>query len=438
MRTLLLGATLFCGLALYVAGCGNSPAAEKGDKPPEKKADAPAAAGPAKGKRLYPVRTVRVASRPVQYELQAIGGIEAQDVYRIDARVNGTIYDVAFNEGDPVTPEKVLCRIAPEAYRQYALKAKALYDQAVSQLADTKRKNANEIERKKIQLSNASLEIARRKAVKDAGAISNEEIELYQSRRDLAELELKDAKEASETELRVLEATIAQRDAELKIAEDDVRKSTVISPIPGVIEKRMVTNLMFVTPGTPLATVVDVRSLKLVFKVSERDSAALHVDQTVQFTVPAFPDRVFEAKVYFIENRLDVDARVLVCYARVTAELDKLRPGFYAAVKIVTENKLKSVVVPATSILPTEKGFVAFIIKDGKAVKRLVKAGLTVTNSELEILSGLEEGETLVVEGANALQEGSPVRILNSEESSKTVSEREPVAPVEKAQPAAR
>jgi multidrug efflux system membrane fusion protein len=434
MRTLLLGAALFCGLALYVAGCGSTPAGEKNEKPPEKKADAPAAAAPAK-KRLYPVRTLRVVSRPVQYELQAIGSIEAQDVYRIDARVNGTIYDVAFNEGDAVTPESVLCRIAPEAYRQYALKAKALYDQAVHQLADTRRKNTNEIERRRIQLSNAALEIARRKAVKDAGAISNEEIELYQSKRDLAELELKDAGQAAETEVKVLEATIAQRDAELKIAEDDVRKSTLISPIPGVIEKRMVTNLMFVTPGTPLATVVDVRTLKLVFKVSERDSAALHIDQTVEFSVPAFPGKSFEAKVYFIENRLDVDARVLVCYARVTKELEKLRPGFYASVKIITDNKLKAVVVPATAILPTEKGFVAYVVKDGKAVKRVVKTGLTVSNSEVEILSGLEEGETLVVEGANALQEGSPLRILNDEKMpGEAVSERGPVAPADKDQ----
>lgn len=439
MRTLLLlSAALMAALGLLVSGCGSSPAGEKAAKPADPKADAAAAA--AKTKRTYPVRTMQVTSRPVRYELQAIGGIEAQDTYRIDARVNGTIYDVGFNEGDTVTSDKVLCKIAPEAYHQYALKAKALYDQAVHKLADSKRINANEIESNKIKLSIATLEIARRKAVKDAGAISNEEVELYQSKRDLAELELQDSKAATETELKVLEATVAQRDAELKIAEDDVRKSTVISPIPGVIEKRMVTNLMFVTPGTPLATVVDLRSLKMIFKVSERDSAALHIDQTVEFTVPAFPEHKFEAKVYFIENRLDVDARVLVCYARVTKELEKLRPGFYTAVKIVTENKLKAVVVPATSILPTEKGFVAFVVKDGKASKRLVKAGLTVTNSELEILQGLEEGDTLVVEGANALQEGSPLRVLNDEKGppGASVSERDPVAPAEKVQPAAR
>lgn len=435
MRTLLLTAALVAGLALYISGCGNSPAGEKGDG----KAPPTAAPGPlAKGKRLYPVRTVRVAARPVQYELQAIGSIEAQDVFRIDARVNGTIYEVDFNEGDRVTPDRVLCRIAPEAYRQHALKARALYDQAVGQLADTRRKNANEIERNTIKLSSAALEIARRKAVKDAGAISNEEVELYQSRHDLAMLELKDAKQASETELKVLEATIAQRDAELKIAEDDVRKSTVLSPIPGVIEKRMVTNLMFVTPGTPLAAVVDVRTLKLVFKVSEKDSAAIKTGQSVCFTVPAWPGREFEAKVYFIENRLDVEARVAVCYARVMKDIENLKPGYFAAVKIVTDSKPKAVVVPSTAILPTEKGFVAFVIKDGKAVRRLVKTGMTVTNSELEILSGLEEGETLVIEGANALQDGSPVRVLDAERPGPAVSERESAAPEEKPQPAVR
>ncbi|HYG76669.1 MAG TPA: HlyD family efflux transporter periplasmic adaptor subunit, partial [Planctomycetota bacterium] len=292
-RLILLAASALAALSL-LSGCGSSPASEKSEKPgkPEgKPGEKPAAAGAEKGgppgkaggRRAYPVRVQTVSVRPVQYELKAIGSVEAKDVYRIDARVPGTIYDVKFNEGDEVKPDTVLCTIAPEAYRQSALKAKAMYDQAVANLADTRRKHANDIERMRIKLQQATLEIARRREVKEAGAISNEEIELYQSRRDLAEVELKDAKQAAETEIVVLEATIAQRLAELKIAEEDVRKSIVQSPIAGVIEKRMVTNQMFVTAGTPLATLVDRGSLKVVFKLAEKESAFAKPGDKVHF-----------------------------------------------------------------------------------------------------------------------------------------------------------
>lgn len=405
MKTVLIpaGVCLALILSLLISGCGYLPAGEK-----------PAAAVPAPPpkKQLYPVRVEPVKVQSAEYQLRAIGSVEAKDTYRIDARVPGTIYDVDFNEGDAVNPDKVLLRIAPEAYKFYALKAKALYDQAVGELADFKRKAANDIERKKIQLLSATLEISRRKPIQQAGAISEEEIQLYESKRDLADVELKDAKDVVATQTRVLEGVIAQRDAELKIAEDDVRKSTVLPPISGVIEKRFVTNQMYVTAGMPLATIVDTRSLRLVFKVSEKDSAAVKKDELVRFKVPAYPDREFEAKIYYLGRQLEAESRVAICYAQVTNDAQLLTPGYFASVKIVTNSIAKAVVAPATAILPSEQGFVAYVVKDGRAEKRILKMGQNLSNSEMEILSGLSEGESLVVEGANSLQPGGEVRVI--------------------------
>jgi membrane fusion protein, multidrug efflux system len=411
VRALVVVATLLSAGLLFVAsGCGNSPAGEPKAASEAKGSPAEPKAKPAR--RAYPVRVQKVESRAVHYELKALGNIEAQDVYQIDARVPGTLYDVNFREGDEVKADQVLCRIAPEAYRQSMLKTKAMYDQAVAQHANFKRKSANDIQRTRIKLDEAKMEFARRRDVRKAGAISDEEIQLYQSREELAALELKDATEAADTELKVLAATIEQRQAELKIAEEDVRKSIVIPPISGVIEKRFVTTGMFASSGMPLAIIVDTRMLKVVFKLSERESSTVKVGDKIAFSVPAWPTEEFTAELYFIGQKLETDARVVLCYGRVVERKEKLKPGYFASVKISTESKPNALVVPVTAIQPTERGFMAYLADGEKAVQRPVKLGLNVSEDEVEVISGLKAGDILVVEGANALSQGAPIKVM--------------------------
>jgi multidrug efflux system membrane fusion protein len=367
--------------------------------------------------RKYPVRTDTVKARPVVYEVPAVGMLEARDTYRVDSQVAGTIYDVAYSEGDDVKAEQVLCRIAPVAYELVAARETALYKGALADLDDARRRATNDIARRKILLKQAQTEIDRRLAAKVAGAISEEDIQLYQARRDLAVVELKDATEAAETLVKALEAAIAQREAQMKISNDDVRKSSVRAPIGGKIDKKYITNGMYVASGTPLATIVDRRSLKLRFKLSERYSAAVKPGDKIKFQVPAWPSRDFEANVYQISDQLDADARVVACLARVEKDLDKLIPGYFASVRLQCGSNQQAVVAPATAILTSEKGFVAFVIKnadgaDPVSEKRSVTLGLSVTDNQLEVLTGLNAGETLVVEGASSLDDGYHVKIL--------------------------
>jgi multidrug efflux pump subunit AcrA (membrane-fusion protein) len=365
--------------------------------------------------RKYPVRVQPIKTRGVVYEVPAVGNLEPQDVYRIDSQVAGTIYDVSFKEGDDVSAKQVLCRIAPEAYRLIAARDEAMLKGAVADLADAKRRLANDIDRKRISLKEAQTEIDRRIAVKTAGAISEEDIQLYQAKRDLADVELRDATQASETQLRSLEAVIQQRESQWKISSDDVRKSTVLPPIAGKIDKKYITNGMYVPSGTPLASIIDRRTLKLRFKLSERDSAVVKVGDKVRFNVPAWPSREFEATVYQVSDQTDSDARVVSCLAKIEKDLDKLIPGYFASVHLQSGSSSQAVVVPTTAILTTEKGFAAFVIKPGDdpvAEKRKVTIGLSVTDNNLEVLSGLASNETLVIEGASSLDDGYHVTIL--------------------------
>ncbi|MBI3828597.1 MAG: efflux RND transporter periplasmic adaptor subunit [Planctomycetes bacterium] len=390
-------AFIFALAPVYLAGCG-------GGKPAE------SAAG--KAPRQYIVRTDTVKTQSVRYELETTGTIQAQDVYRIDAQVTGTIYEVGFKEGDFVQRGTVLCRIAPLGYKLAALKAEGEYKKAVADLADTERRVKNGILNAEVSLREAEIEVTRRRTVRAAGAISEEEVQLYQAKRDLAEIQLKDMKDAAQTMVDVMRTAILEKEAAMKIAQDDLRKSTVLPPMDGQIEQKMVTNGNFVQSGTPLAVLVDLGALKLKFTLPEDQAPHVKSGAEVSFRVPAYPDRDLKATVYYVGDLADQTTRLVTCWAMVQKSDANLKGGFFATIRIVTNEKKQAIVIPMTALLPTEYGFVSFVVQDGKAVRRKVETGLHVVDRAVEILSGLKEGEAIVVEGANSLQDGVPVKVL--------------------------
>ena len=88
------------------------------------------------------------------------------------------------------------------------------------------------------------------------------------------------------------------------------------------------------------------------------------------------------------------------------------KPGFFADVKVVVETR-DSVVVPASAVLPSDRGFIAWVVgPDGAAEERRVEIGLRTREGEVEVLEGLAAGESLVVKGGAALRPGAAVKVV--------------------------
>ena len=102
-----------------------------------------------------------------------------------------------------------------------------------------------------------------------------------------------------------------------------------------------------------------------------------------------------------------MQTRTVECLALVENRDALLKPGFFATVRAVVAMHEKAVVVPDSAILPTERGFVAFVVKDSRAIQRSVRPGLFVREGVVEILEGLTAGEVLVVTGTAAIADGT-------------------------------
>ena len=321
---------------------------------------------------VVPVRVTRVEIQDVVYRIQALGSLEPDDLVHVTAEVEGVASDVRFREGDQVSAQTVLLRIDPARYRLEEERAKAVLAQASS------------------DLDRARADLERREALAENQLVAQEE--LTRSRAETAGL--------------TAAASVAR--AASLIAEQNARRSEVRPPRAGVIDTRTIDTGQFVHTGDVLATIVDTRRLQLRFKVAEAESLRARAGETVSFRVPPLGPREFEGVIYHVGRVADATSRQV----EVLAWVDNpglLRPGFFAEVSLVGERHERAIVVPEGAVQASEAGFVVYTVRDDVARMQPVRVGLRTGTGVVEILTGLEPGETVVTEGSDRLTDGVAV-----------------------------
>jgi len=327
--------------------------------------------------RALPVKTGPVQMMDVVYKIQSLGSLEADELIQITAEVEGALTEMRVHEGDRVGPATVIALIDPERYRLEAARAEANYQKAVSDQA------------------RAQADFNRREALAKDNLLSVEELN------------------RSRTENEGLAAQAASAKAARDIAVQNVARSQVKPRRAGVIDKRLVDTGQFVRAGTVLASLVDTSRLKLRFKVSEGESLRARAAQMLSFRVGSIPDREFTGQIYHVGEVADPATRQVEVLAWVRNP-GVLKPGFFAEVTLPSESRKGALVVPESAVQASERGFVTFVVENGRARVRPVKIGLRTGGGNVEILAGLNPGETVVYEGSDRIADGTAVR--NSEE----------------------
>jgi multidrug efflux system membrane fusion protein len=215
------------------------------------------------------------------------------------------------------------------------------------------------------------------------------------------------------------QAAFDQANAGIAKTEAIISQKLVRAPFDGELGVRHVEVGQFLTAGTQIVTLTDLSQLYANFTVTEKDSAALKVGQTVRVAVDAYPGRTFEGKINAIEPQIATDTRSI----RVQATLDNsdriLKPGMFATMKVVLSDKPPVITVPETAVDYTLYGDSVYLITekkedDGKtslsAVRTFVRTGNRI-NGRAEILSGLKAGDRVVAVGQLKLQSGAAVAI---------------------------
>jgi multidrug efflux system membrane fusion protein len=339
------------------------------------------ASGGGSVKHPFPVEVRTVATEDVKYTIDAVGSLEPEEEVKVTARVPGMIEKVLFEEGTKVTPKTVLAEIDRTRYQMLADRAKANHERSIADARKAEIVLQNRQELKK----------------KDPGYVSDEEIATLTS------------------QLASTRAAAAEAKSSFDLAMHDFENSQVRSLINGIIDTKAISTGQYVALGALMASIVDESKLKLRFKVSETESvklaSVLGGDRKISFTVRPLPGKTFTAELIHMSPQANAQTRTVECLALVENRDALLKPGFFATVRAVVAVHEKAIVVPDSAILPTERGFVAYVVKKSRAVQRQVRPGLFVREGVVEILEGLTAGESLVVTGATAISEGSEVLV---------------------------
>lgn len=207
----------------------------------------------------------------------------------------------------------------------------------------------------------------------------------------------------------------AQTNYNISKANFDAAKSAVeiIAPISGVVTAVNMNVGDVANPGMPIVTIANIKNMKAIFGVGEAEVGNFAAGQFVEIYSDLKPDLIQKGKIVQISKSADVTSRTFEVKAVFGNTKDNwYKPGMFCRVNTTLKSKNKCVTIPNSAITNTEKGNFGFVIIDGKASMRNLQTGIT-DGKITEIISGINEGETVVTIGMNNLRDGKTVRIDN-------------------------
>jgi len=294
--------------------------------------------------------------------LYGAGELEAVHQVQLAAEVLGRITELAFSSGQRVEAGQLLVQLndGPEQADRLRLVA---------------------------QLRNAETLLVRAEALQADKAASQEQYDNALVARDMAR-----------GELQRIEEVIAQK--------------AIRAPFSGVIGIRRVHQGQYLNAGEPIASLVDASGLNVNFPLPEQAVAQLSQGQEVQVQVDAWPDEVFKGEIAAIDPLINASRTVWV-QARMPNPQGRLQAGMFANVRVLMPDEDPVLAVPETAVTYTAYGQTVFVAEsNAQQALRVRRVAVTTAQrweGKVEIVSGLLEGQQVVVSGQIKLSDGMQV-----------------------------
>ncbi len=220
------------------------------------------------------------------------------------------------------------------------------------------------------------------------------------------------------TEIQYLQARTSAETtaAQARVLRERVARTSVRAPVTGVLDDRMVEVGTMVSPGTPVARILDVDTVKIVAGVPERYATEIEPGAQVVVNVDALEGREFTGRVDFVGSAVDRDSRTFQVEIMVPNPGMGIKPGMVANVQIAQRTLKGALAVPRVAVLRRESGYVVYLAQDVdagvKATVRPVELGVS-RGDYVVVRHGLEAGDRVVTVGQQQIAEGDMLRITD-------------------------
>ena len=309
------------------------------------------------------VETAEVVLGPVEASVKAVGTLAAEASATLRAEVPGQVIAIHFREGEPLKQGAELFSLEATVLKAEVNEARANANRSESAL-----KRAEELYAKQL-ISGTDYDAAR----------ANYDVDV----------------------------------ARLRSSQAKLSKTVIRAPFDGFVGLRRINIGDYATVGQELVDVVQLNPLRVDFSVPETLLPKVQPDLAIKVTFDAYPDEVFEGRITAIAPKADPRGHSLEVRATLPNDDLKLRPGLFVRVTVSLGVKQDAIVIPEQAIWPIGQNKTVYVVVDGKAQQRIVQLGERQPGA-VEILAGLEAGETIVTAGQMKLYEGASVRSADS------------------------
>ena len=204
---------------------------------------------------------------------------------------------------------------------------------------------------------------------------------------------------------------LLERDADIDLIESNIAQTELRAPFDGVIGLRQVSVGTYASPSTIVAKLTKLSPLKVEFAVPERYANDVKTGAGLDFTLEGKLN-TFHATVYARESKIDPTTHTLTIRALYPNANSAVLPGRYASIKLNKDEIQNALAVPSEAIVPEMGKDKIFLYKSGKAQPVEITTGIR-TEAEVQVLQGLNIGDTIITSGTLQLRTGLPVTLDN-------------------------
>jgi len=258
----------------------------------------------------------------------------------------------------------------------------------------------------KVQAGQVLVELDRAQATADLAATTadytNSVNQFNRSRELLATQSL------SKAQFDQLEATMKSNDAKVAAAKAKLADTYIRAPFSGNVGLRRVSLGALINPGTVITTLDDTSVIKVDFSVPDLYVSEVRAGQSLLATSTAYPARRFEGRVVSVDSRIEPSTRSVTVRGLVPNADAALKPGMFLTVTLAKEQRT-ALVVPEQALVPEQAKQYVYVLAGERVAKREVRIGRREPGL-VEVVSGVAEGDHVVIEGTLKLRDGAAVR----------------------------
>jgi len=364
-RLLRLASVALAVLLMFASGCSHSSSSDDDN-------------GPA-ANAVAEVTTTRVARADISQLLPITGSIVAmpnRDV-KVGAQVAGRVTVLSVAEGDTVKQGQVVAELDDRLYQEQLRQAQASADQA------------------KASLQNAKLSLQRNQDLFNRGIAA---------RKDL---------EDAQTQESVAAAAVEQANAALSLAQLQVARTKISSPLAGIVVKQFasVGEQVDGTETQPIVEIASLAEVEIDASAPAGDLQLLHVGQKLDFSGAAAPGRTFEGRIVAISPSVDIASNSGMARIRLSNLAGALRLGMFLSAQLPVATHHGALVVDARAIYLDSQGHPrVFRVAGDTATATAVTLGIETPDRD-EILTGAKDGDTVILTGGYGLSDSAKVKV---------------------------